>query len=260
VNSLDGLIRAEIAVYLLECARVSGVIIVAPLGWFHAPVRVKVTLVLLLAFVAHGLSEHALAPASAFETGLSLCTEFMVGIGIGFIVRLVVSIAEICGDIISPAIGLGVATAFDPTTQSTQSVVSNILRHFIVLVALIIGVHRVVLGGLLEGFRLLPIGTAGKPGELLPMIVQLTSLAFAAGVRIALPLIAVLYMTQVALAFIARAAPQMQVFNVGFAVLLGVGLFLLAAILPDISRSFIIELSQVGPRLEETLGRLGAIP
>jgi flagellar biosynthesis protein FliR len=67
-------------------------------------------------------------------------------------------------------------------------------------------------------------------------------------------------MTQIALAFVARAAPQMQVFNVGFAVMLAVGLFLLAAILPDVSRGFIIELSQIGPRIEAILSTLGARP
>lgn len=257
--ALEGLLRAEIAVFLLECARITGVIIIAPLAWVTAPARVKIALVLMLAFVVHGLSNQAVAPVSAFEAGLSLCSEFAVGIAMGLVVRIVVAIAEMCGDFVSPAIGLGVAASFDPTTHQNQSVIANILRHLMIFVALIIGVHRVVLGGLLTGFRLLPVGTANAPGHLLPIFVKLSSRAIESGVRIALPLVAILYMTQLALAFIARAAPQIQVFNVGFAVMLAVGLFILAAILPDISRSFIIELSQVGPKLEEILGTLGAV-
>jgi flagellar biosynthetic protein FliR len=233
---------------------------IAPLAWMNAPVRIKVALVLMLAFVAHGLSNQTVAPSSMYDAGLSLCSELMVGIAIGFVVRIVVSIAEICGEIISPAIGLGVASAFDPTTQAQQAVISTILRNFMVFVALIVGVHRVVLGGLLVGFRLLPVGTARAPGQLLPVFIEMSSLAIEAGVRIALPLVAILYMTQIALAFVARAAPQMQVFNVGFAVMLAVGLFLLAAILPDMSRGFVIEFSQIGSRLEEILGTLGASP
>jgi flagellar biosynthetic protein FliR len=260
VISLDGLLRAEIALYLLECARVAGVIIVAPLAWLNAPNRVKVSLVLLLAFVAHGLSERAIVPGSMLEAGLDLATEFVVGLAMGFVVRIVFSAAEICGEILAPAIGLGVATAFDPSAHANQSIITSILRQLTILLALIVGIHRVLLGGLLMGFRLLPVGTASAPGRLLPEFVELSSLAISAGVRIALPLVAILYMTQIALAFIARAAPQMQVFNVGFAVMLAVGLFLLAIILPDISRSFLIELSQIATRLEAVLGGLGAVP
>ena len=260
MTGLDGLIRAEIALFLLECARVAGVIIVAPLAWVNSPTRVKIVLVLFLGFVAHGTSDRAIAPGSAVETGYYIGVEFMVGFSMGFVVRIILSVAEMCGEIMSPAIGLGVATAFDPTTHANQSIISSILRQLTVMVALVIGVHRVLLGGLLAGFRLLPVGTAATPARLLPAIVELSALAISGGVRIALPLVAILYMTQIALAFIARAAPQMQVFNVGFAVMLAVGLFLLATILPDISRSFVAELSQVGPRIEAILVALGAVP
>jgi flagellar biosynthetic protein FliR len=259
VNPLDGLLRAEIALFFLECARVTGVVIVAPLSWVNAPNRLKVTLVLLLTFVAHGASARAIVPNSLVEIGLALAIELMVGVAMGFVVRVVVATAEICGEIVSPAIGLGVATAFDPTSHSTQSLISSLLRQLTVMLALIIGIHRVLLGGLLAGFQVLPVGTATEPGKLLPLLVDISSLAISAGLRIALPLVAILYMTQIALAFIARAAPQMQVFNVGFAVMLAVGMFLLAAILPDIGRGFLIELSQVGTRLEDVLGALGAV-
>jgi flagellar biosynthetic protein FliR len=252
-------LRAEITLFLLECARVSGVVIVAPLSWVNAPNRLKVALVLLLTFVAHGVSSRAIVPNSSLEAGLALAIEFVVGVAMGFVVRIVVAVAEICGEIVSPAIGLGVATAFDPTSHSTQSLIATLLRQLAMMLALIIGIHRVLIGGLLAGFQVLPVGTVSDPGRLLPLFVEISSLAISAGLRIALPLVAILYMTQIALAFIARAAPQMQVFNVGFAVMLAVGLFLLAAILPDMGRGFLIEFSSVGTRLEEVLGILGAV-
>ncbi len=258
MNSLEGLLRAEMMLYLLECGRVAGVIIVAPFAWGNAPNRVKAALVLLLAFVAHGSSTRSILPGSTLAGALALAIEFAIGVAMGFVVRIVFAIAEICGEVMSPAIGLGVATAFDPATHSNQSIIASILHQLAVLLALLVGIHRVLLGGLLAGFRLLPVGSAGEPSRVLPELVEISSAAIEAGVRIALPLVAVLYMTQIALAFIARAAPQMQVFNVGFAVMLAVGLFLLAVLLPDISRSFLIELSHVGTTLDTIMGVLGA--
>lgn len=259
MNPLEGFIRAEMALFLLECARVGGVIAIAPMSWTNAPMRVKVVLVLLLAFVVHGTEQRVVLPTSMFEIGYQLGCEVIVGVAMGFVIRIAVAMAEICGEIIAPAMGLGIATAFDPTTQAPTSVISTILRNLTILVALLIGIHRVLLQGLLASFHVLPVGQAGPPGMLLPMFVKLSSLAIAGGVRIALPLVAVLFMTQLALAFIARAAPQMQIFNVGFAVLLGVGLVLIAVLLPDFTRGFAAELLQCGVRLEELLMSLGAV-
>lgn len=258
MSSLDGILTTELSLFLLECGRISGVIIVAPLAWMHAPNRIRVVLVLLLGLVAHGLSVRAQAPGSPLLVASALVVELAIGIAMGLVIRFVVAIAEICGEVMSPAIGLGMASAFDPATQSHGSQISSILRYFFVLIALLIGVHRVLLGGLLVGFRMLPVGAAGNIATALPGLVQLSSSVISAGVRIALPLVAILYMTQIALAFIARAAPQMQVFNVGFAVMLGVGLTVFALILPDIARAFVIELSQVGTRLEDVLVLFGA--
>ncbi|HMA94501.1 MAG TPA: flagellar biosynthetic protein FliR [Polyangiaceae bacterium] len=260
MSPLARILSTELSLFALACGRIAGIVAIAPLAWAHAPNRIKVTLVLLLGIVAHGQHLRAPLPESPLLIGSALVVELGIGLLIGLVVRFTVAIAEICGETISPAIGLGMASAFDPATQSHGTQISSILRHFMVLTALIIGIHRIVLSGLLVGFRTLPVGTASNLALGLPDLVALSSNAISAGVRIALPLIAILYMTQIALAFIARAAPQMQVFNVGFAVMLAVGLSVFALLLPDIAQAFITELSHVETHLESLLLTLGARP
>lgn len=260
MNPLSGILHTEISLFALACSRITGMIAVTPLAWAHAPNRIKVTLVLLLGLIAHGQHLRASVPDSPLLVGSALVTELGIGLLIGLVVRFSVAVAEVCGEAISPAIGLGMASAFDPTTQSHGTQISSILRYFIVMIALILGIHRVLLSGLLVGFRILPVGTANNIALGLPELLALSSSAISAGVRIALPLIAILYMAQIALAFIARAAPQMQVFNVGFAVMLAVGLSVFALILPDIARAFIVEVSRTGTLVENILMNLGATP
>jgi flagellar biosynthetic protein FliR len=260
VNGIEEVLRTEVALFLLECGRISGVILVAPLAWASAPIRVRVALVLLLGLFVHGLSSEARLPPSPLLVAGALVVELGVGVGMGLIVRFVVAIAEVSGEVISPAIGLGMASAFDPSTHAHQSQIASLLRYFVLFVALLTGLHRVLLGALLAGFRLLPVGTTNDLALALPGLVHLSSVVIAVGVRVALPLVAVLYMTQIALAFVARAAPQMQVFNVGFAVMLAVGLTVLAMLLPDVARALVIELSQLGSRLEDLLVLWGAKP
>jgi flagellar biosynthetic protein FliR len=74
-----------------------------------------------------------------------------------------------------------------------------------------------------------------------------------AGVRIAIPVLSVLFLTQVALAFISRAAPAMQIFSVGFAVTLAVGAVVLIFAVPDIGHRMIAEFSKVGQHVESIL-------
>ncbi len=75
--------------------------------------------------------------------------------------------------------------------------------------------------------------------------------------RWAIPVVAVLFMTQMALGFVSRAAPAMQIFSVGFAVTLVVGGAAIVIALPDIGREVIAELGRVGPRLEGVLLAVG---
>ena len=90
-----------------------------------------------------------------------------------------------------------------------------------------------------------PIGAGRQPGRKWPMAVAV---------------IALLFVTQVALAFISRAAPAMQIFAVGFAVTLGVGVFALVLTLPDTAREMLVQLSYVGHQVEMVASRMGRLP
>lgn len=243
---------------MLTTARASGVVIVAPLGQTTAPTRVKAALVILLAFLAHGLRPEETPPIDLIgQVPWMMVVELMVGAAIGFVVRCSVAAAEMCGEVVSPALGLGVAHVFDPATQSSGSLLASIYRHLAIMLALVMGIHRVVLGGLLSSFQLLPVGVSDRPGDAMSVIIDLTQLVLVAGIRTALPLIAILFMTQLALGFIARAAPQMQIFNVGFAVTTAVGLFVMVLVLPDMARSFAADLSYVELRIDAVLRAFG---
>ncbi len=258
MTPLEALLLPELGAFVLASARVSGVVIVAPLGQTTAPTRVKAAFVLLLAFLAHGLRPNEAPPIEILgQIPWMLVVELMVGVAIGFVVRCSIAAAEMCGEVVSPALGLGVAHVFDPATQSSGSLLANVYRHLAIMLALVMGIHRVVLGGLLSSFRLLPVGLPDRPGDAMSVMIDVSQLVLEAGIRTALPLIAILFMTQLALGFIARAAPQMQIFNVGFAVTTAVGLTVMILVLPDMARSFAADLSYVELRIDAVLQAFG---
>ena len=250
---LDSIVRAEAGTFALETVRIAGVVIAAPLAWLSAPLRVRGALVVLLAFAAHAENGVSLTPRPFEQMAFSVGSEFMLGLGIGFVVRLFVAIAEMAADHIAPMMGIGAAQLFDPQTKNMQNVLATMLRNFAVLLGLIAGIHRVVLGGVLASFKIVPVGTLTNPALETPVILAMTSEALASGVRIAIPFIAILFMSQIALAFISRAAPAMQIFSIGFAVTLATGALVMVLVLPDMGIELLGEVSRSGGKIETLL-------
>ncbi|HYQ42948.1 MAG TPA: flagellar biosynthetic protein FliR, partial [Polyangiaceae bacterium] len=160
---LDALMRAHAGTFALETVRVAGVVIAAPLAWLSAPLRVRGALVLLVAFAAHAEGPGGLTDQSIEHMAFSVGSEFMLGLGIGFVVRLFVAVAEMAADYVAPMMGIGAAQLFDPQTKSMQNVLSSLFRNFAVLLGLLAGIHRVVLAGVLASFRAVPVGTLTNP-------------------------------------------------------------------------------------------------
>jgi flagellar biosynthetic protein FliR len=177
---------------------------------------------------------------------------------IGFVIRLVIAAVEIAGDVIAPQMGLGAAHIFDPQTHASETAIAMMLRNFAVLIAILAGLHRVLIAGLLASFRTLPPGSVADPSRATPALLMATAEALSTGVRMAIPVIAVLLLAQIALAFVSRAAPTMQIFSIGFAVTLVVGTAVVVITLPDIATLLAGEASQAESRIETVLLTLGA--
>jgi flagellar biosynthetic protein FliR len=206
---------------------------------------------LILAFVAHGGSKLAPEAVDSYQkVFIALPFELILGIAMGFVVVLAMASIQMAADAIAPMVGLGAAQLFDPQTQTQTTPIGEILRLMALLVAILGGFHRVVIGSLIESFRVIPPGTFLDPSLSTPVFLTLSGEALILCLRMALPVIATLLMVQVAMAFISRAAPAMQIFSVGFAVSLVVGLGVLFMAFPEMMQEMMVDISQVGNRIE----------
>jgi flagellar biosynthesis protein FliR len=251
MEGLELLLRNEAATVVLEAIRISGMIIVAPLGWTNAPNKAKVILVILLTLASHGdIGQVPVIEGPVEGLAFGAANEFLLGIAIGLVPRFIVAAVEIAGEQIAPMMGLGVAQIFDPMAQGSQNVITSLLRNLAVLLGVLVGLHRVLIGAVISSFRAVPAGTIHSSSNLTEIILALSTEALTTGVKLAIPLIAVLLVTQVALAFVSRAAPAMQVFSIGFAVTTAVGALLLITTLPDFGYDVAAEMSRAGERIE----------
>jgi flagellar biosynthetic protein FliR len=235
----------------LETTRIVGALIVAPTPIQNAPVRARAALAILLAFVVHSTTAgHPPLFDSWLRVVIAAPGEMLLGVAMGMTFRLALASVEIASEAFGPMIGFGLASLFDPKTQSQESALARMLRMFAMLLAVIAGVHRVLIGSLLASFRAIPVGMVVAPQATAIDLVSMTGESIAFGLRLALPLLSILLLGQLALAFISRAAPQLGIFGVGFAVSAMLGAFVLIASLNDYASAVLFELGRVGGWIE----------
>ncbi len=217
--------------WLMVMFRLSGIFILAPiLGSATIPRIVKVMLVFTLTFCVYPMLLTSGRPAAASLTaiidhGLSLWTmipyvamELMVGLIIGYAASLPLIGMQLGGDAIDKQMGIGFADIVNPESGEQSGVMANSLFMMSLAIFAILGGHRVMLMVLVGSFDHVPIGGFNGFGELVTMVVGMLSVAFEMGLRIAAPLLCLIFLQTVAMGFIARTVPQLNVMSVGFSI------------------------------------------
>lgn len=223
-----------LATYLYPFVRVMGYISADPvLGNRTVPIRLKIGLALAISVaIAPTLGPlPAIEPAS--PAGLAILAQQMfIGVAIGFAVRVILAAVEMAGQMIGLQMGLGFATFFDPQTSAQVPVIGQYLGLLAILVFLSINGHALLLSTLIESFSILPIGTLGLDSNGFSAFARWGAQIFLIGFTLALPVIATLLIANFGIGIISRAAPQMNIFAVGFPFTLLVGFIALYLMIP----------------------------
>ncbi|SIQ84933.1 flagellar biosynthetic protein FliR [Janthinobacterium sp. TND4EL3] len=229
-----------IAALLWPLSRILGLIAAAPLfGNAAVPATVKVSLGALLAMIIAPTVPALPAVNPMSLPGLLILTqEMLVGLAMGFSIRIVFSAIEMAGEISSLTMGLGFASFFDPQTKGRSSAISQFLVMLATLMFLTVNGHLVLLAALAESFVSLPISASPINSGGFQQLAAWGAEIFRSGVQISLPIVAALLLTNVALGILTRAAPQLNIFGIGFPVTLGVGLLVIGMVLPYLATPF----------------------
>ena len=146
--------------------------------------------------------------------------------------RVVFVAVEMAGELIGLQMGLGFATFFDPGNASDIPVVGQFLGLVVSLFFLTLNGHLQMISLLSQSFSALPISAAALAATGFTALVSWGGEIFAAGLLLALPLLAALLIANLALGILTRAAPQLNIFAVGFPLTLATGLLVLGLALP----------------------------
>lgn len=161
--------------------------------------------------------------------GLALLVEQMlIGIAIGFSAKIVFAAIDLAGEYIGFQMGLNFATFYDPLNASQTPVTTEFISLLGLLVFLSINGHLMFFATLAHSFTAMPIGGVFFGSSVWTALAQLGAKIFAAGLLLALPVIVALMIINIALGVLTRAAPQLNLFALGFPLTLTGGFITLA--------------------------------
>lgn len=154
--------------------------------------------------------------------------EIVTGLLVGMVTQFIFYGVQLSGQYLGIQIGFGIVSVVDPQTEDQISIIAQLQFLFAMLIFLVFNGHHFLLSGLQKTFQIVPIGGAKFPSELVVVFVKMMGDLFVAGIKIAAPVMAALFLSEVAMGIVARTVPQMNVFIVGFPLKIGVGLLALA--------------------------------
>lgn len=222
MNSLQTILD-QIPTMLLVVFRLGGLAIYGPVfGSAVIPGRVKVFLVFLIGLgvfpvVAAGgngwgqplqLSLFALAPL--------LLVELLIGIVIGFLASLPLMAVQTGGLIMGQQMGLGFAQLYNPAIDDEADVVGQMLFYMALAGFLLVGGHEAMVLAVLNSFHHIGPGGLTPDVSLIALIAGMLSAALELALRVAAPLLALILLESVAMGFISKTVPQLNILSFGF--------------------------------------------
>lgn len=200
------------------------------LGNLYAPAHVRVGLTILVALV---LAPFVPVPAALTggSLGLVVLREVAIGLSLALAIRTVVFGAEFAGQFCGYQLGLSMGSMIDPQSGVRNDLLAMLYASLATVLCFMTNAHHLLLRALADSYTALPIGLGGVGGSLVGSVSRLLGLVFVMGVRLALPVIVVLMLVELALGLVARVAPSLNVLIVGAPVRVIAGLLVISATL-----------------------------
>jgi flagellar biosynthetic protein FliR len=251
---LQELVGANIMTFFLVMARVGGMFAFAPVFASRTvPVRIRLVLALAVSFLALPHAARHTVKLDPLAAAPLMVKELLVGSALAFGVAGVYAAVEMAGSLVDTTIGFSLANVVDPTLNFQSTVIAQLYSLLATMVFLGSGAHLVMLGGIVRSFDLLPVTQTPS----LPALSQLATHAlapiFVIALQIAAPVMATLFVTDVAFGLLARLVPQLQPMAVQFSVKILAGFFAISVSLP-------LVMHLTGARFADAMSITGFLP
>ena len=232
------MINEKLLGFVLALARISAFFLVIPVfSWKTVPVRIKVSLVLLLTIFFSSIMPSSVyaKEVSVPEAILLIVNETLYGFALGLVVVLVFSAVKLNGRIIERQMGLALAQTLDPLTGDRGQPLGILLEIIFIFLFLSANGHHLFLLIISRSYEAFPAGSIPTIPVLVDGVIKAGSAMLVAGLRLAAPMLAAFLMLLVILAVFARIMPDMNILFISMPLRIGLGLLMAGIFLPFIN-------------------------
>jgi len=230
----DAQIGAWVGSFLWPLFRIASFLMVVPvIGTQLVPMRVRMGLAFIITLlVAPLLGDMPQVEALSLYTMFITLQQIVIGTLMGFMFVMMMQVFVVAGQMIAMQMGLGFASMVDPTNGVSVAVLSQIFLVAVTLVFLAINGHLVMIEVIIESFHAWPVSTviigegSVSQDSLWDLLMRINWL-FASALLIALPVVTSVLIISLSFGIMTRAAPQMNVFSLGFPIGMLFGLFII---------------------------------
>jgi len=229
-------ITAYIGTLLWPLFRVAGLVMTAPIFAARTvPVRVRlglsVAITVMILPIMPPAPQVELFSASAF---FLVTQQLLIGVLMGFTLQIVLAAIVTGGQVVAMQMGLGFAAMVDPQNGQQTPVLSQFYVIMVVLIYLAMNGHLVLIEVLIDSFKTMPVSMTGLVATDFYKVVHWAAILFSGAVGIAIPAIASLLIVNFTFGIMTRAAPQMNIFAIGFPLTMLLGYGVIFATLPSV--------------------------
>ncbi|MCP2071141.1 UNVERIFIED_ORG: flagellar biosynthetic protein FliR [Pseudomonas lini] len=235
----DTQISSWVAAFILPLFRVTAVLMSMPVfGTTLVPRRVRLYFALAITVViAPGLPPMPPVHALDLSALMLVAEQILIGVLMGFSLQLFFQAFVVAGQIISVQMGMAFASMIDPTNGVNTAVIGQFLTMLVTLLFLAMNGHLVVFEVLTESFTTMPVGSALLVNHFWEIAGKLGWVLGAAMVLV-LPAITALLVVNIAFGVMTRAAPQLNIFSIGFPLTLVLGMVIFWISMGDILNQY----------------------
>ncbi|EKM94102.1 flagellar biosynthesis protein FliR [Stutzerimonas degradans] len=248
-------IGSWVAQFLLPLFRIAALLMSMPIiGTQLVPPRVRLYLALAITLVlAPTLGPMPLVEALSVRALLLIAEQILIGVMLGFVLQLFFQVFIVSGQLLAMQMGLGFASMVDPANGVSVPVLGQFFNMLVILLFLAMNGHLVVLEILTESFVTLPVGGGLSTNHLWEVASKL-GWVLGAGLLLVLPAITALLVVNLAFGLMTRAAPQLNIFSIGFPLTLVLGLVIVWIGMADILAQYQIFVGEALAMLRDLVG------
>ncbi len=240
---MDDLLINTMYSFLLITIRFSGLFFIAPLyssnmisPQIKAGFSVLCSIIIFPVVFSEGLISF---PEIPLQVVFHLLNELLVGLILGFVTFLAFVTFQIAGRFLDMRMGFAMVNIIDPFMGEDGALIGQFKNILALMVLLAINGHHQIIRALISSFQILPVTKPFLSNQLIEYILRIGSDIFLIGFRLALPIMATLFIVDFVFGFLARTVPQMNVFILGFPVKILVGFLMLFLSMPYLVDMFI---------------------